>query len=139
MLGGGNAPRRLQRLSSYQKKFVVFAIETHCDEYPTIPLFPVGITTLMEFATWCAANGINGWDSIRGYVGAAVGWSIDLTDQPDPRSATPQNARTWLRFVHNFPSVVGGPPPKIKLRIQPGHLEAIHLDMTEASWIDRRD
>ena len=46
---------------------------------------------------------------------------------------------TWAKYVHNFPAVIGGPPPKVKLRIQPGHLEAVHIDLTEASWIDRRD
>ena len=138
VLDGGGAPRRLQRLSSYQKKFVVFAVELHCAAFPTIPLFPLSLELLMEFCVWASRNGVNGFDSISNYVGDVVTWAMQTCDQPDPRSATPLAARTWATFVSNFPKVVGAPPSKVKLRLQAGHLESMFLDMTDA-WSDRRD
>jgi len=101
--------------------------------------FPVTTAVLMEFATWCSDNGINGWDSISTYVGAVVAWGIETSNQLDPRHATPQDERAWKKFVGNFPKVIGGPPPKVKLRLQPGHLEAIFLDFAPDSWLDRQD
>jgi hypothetical protein len=139
VLDGGGAPRRLQRLSSYRKKFVVFAVELHCAAFPTIPLFPLSLELLMEFCVWASRNGVNGFDSISNYVGDVVTWAMQTCDQPDPRSATPLAARTWATFVSNFPKVVGAPPSKVKLRLQAGHLESMFLDMTDASWSDRRD
>ena len=117
VLDGGGAPRRLQRLSSYRKKFVVFAVELHCAAFPTIPLFPLSLELLMEFCVWASRNGVNGFDSISNYVGDVVTWAMQTCDQPDPRSATPLAARTWATFVSNFPKVVGAPPSKVKLRL----------------------
>ena len=139
VLQGGRAPKRLRRLSSYCKKYVMFAIAMDCAARPTIPLFPVHVATLMEFAVWCSRNGVNGWASISNYVGAVVRWGISLCDQLDPRTATPQAEVAWDRFVTNFPTVIGGAPSKVKLRLQVGHLEAIFLDMSDDSWFDRRD
>ena len=139
MLDGGSNPRQQQRLSSHQKKFVTFAIEMDSPFFSLIPLFPVTTAVLMEFATWCSDNGINGWDSISTYVGAVVAWGIETSNQLDPRHATPQDERAWKKFVRNFPKVIGGPPPKVKLRLQPGHLEAIFLDFVPGSWLDRQD
>jgi hypothetical protein len=93
----------------------------------------------MEFCVWASRNGVNGFDSISNYVGDVVTWAMQTCDQPDPRSATPLAARTWATFVSNFPKVVGAPPSKVKLRLQAGHLESMFLDMTDASWSDRRD
>jgi len=139
VLDGGGAPKRLRKLNSFQKKFVIFAVEMDCPEFPIIPLFPVPLATLMEFAVWCSENNINGWDSIRSYVGAVVAWGMATSNQPDPRTATPHDERTWSKFVTNFPKVIGGPPPKVKLRLQPGHIESMFLDFVDGSWFDRRD
>ena len=111
----------------------------NCAARPTIPLFPVSVATLMEFAVWASQNGITSWDSIANYVGDVVTWAVETTNQLDPRSATPQDAKLWGKFVRNFPAVVGGNPSAAKLRLQPGHVAAMILDMVDSSWIDRRD
>ena len=45
--------------------------------------------------------------TIRSYAGAVVAWGM----------ATPQDERTWSKFVTNFPTVIGGPLPKVKLQL----------------------
>eukprot|EP01052_Picozoa_sp_SAG31_P042555 SAG31_NODE_6793_length_1885_cov_3.047032_2_plen_259_part_00 len=139
VLHGDQSPRKTQRLSSYQKKFITFALALHTPADPLFPLFPVSLTTLMEFATWCSENGVNGWDSISNYVGAVVTWHIRLCNMPDPRSASPLSKRDWDDFVRHFPVVIGNPPSKVKLRIQPAHLVAIHRDLQADDWWQARD
>ena len=139
VLDGGGVPRPLRRLSSYRKKYVVFACAMHSATCPTIPLFPISLGLLMEFCVWASRNGVNGWGSISNYVSDIVTWAMQTCDQPDPRLATPLAARTWATFVGNFPKVIGAPPSKVKLRLQAGHLEAMFLDMADDSWYDRRD
>jgi hypothetical protein len=40
---------------------------------------------------------------------------------------------------HELPTVIGGAPSKVKLRLHMKHLEAIFLDMNDDSWFARRD
>lgn len=117
---------------------MLFALELHCDAVPLIPLFPLKLSSLMTFAAWASVNGINGWDSVACYIGDVVAWAASY-DSPDPRVAGTLNEQIWSTFVRNYPKIVGGKAPDVKLRLQVGHLECMFLDMNVDSWFDRRD
>ena len=122
-----DAPARSANATTLRAKYVKFCILTDCIERRTFPLFPVPIHKLLAYAMWLSDNGINGWPSVRNYVGACISWSVELSFD-DCREETPLHELLYSRFRRRFQADV---PVKrrraAKLDMRPEMLEAMAM------------
>jgi hypothetical protein len=138
LLSGGEAQGG-RRLSTHVIKYVRFALSEHEVGAPKLPLLRHFTTqNLMLFVLWAARSGINGgWDSLSSYITAIVKYMAGF-NAPDPRTVTDEAAFVWASFRKQCKLSITT-VRKLKLKLQPAHVEAMLRDMRKDSWVDRQD
>ena len=128
-----------QKTTTYVNKYLRFALSEHSEGAPKIPIFEnFSIVNLMLFVLWASRHGVKGgWDSLSNYVGGVLKWAA-LWNIANPLMESDFHAHVWAEFrkkvKHNVVTI-----RQLKLKLQPGHIEAMLQDMRRASREDRQD
>ena len=120
-----NAPERILQSCSFRGKFVKFCIDEDVAARRTFPLFPCDINKLLSYGLWLSDNGINGYDSVRQYLGACCSWGAELGFS-DARDETPVHAALFAKWRSRFKSDVPSKKrTRPKLDMRPELMEAM--------------